>query len=92
MTAQPLHGSGGVIKHLGRFALATHLGQQLLFLHLIRLLGALGGANAEPLEQLHVAVLVRVGSGQQLAAVEDGVGPGHKTHGLHLLIHLLPPG
>ncbi len=39
-------------------------------------------------EQLNIFVFLRVRRGQQLAAVEDGVGPGHKAHCLGLLVHL----
>mmetsp|Transcript_33157 Transcript_33157/g.104889 ORF Transcript_33157/g.104889 Transcript_33157/m.104889 type:complete len:398 (+) Transcript_33157:209-1402(+) len=49
-------------------------------------------AQAERLEELAVRVELRVGRGEQLVAVEDGVGAGHEEHGLLGVAHLEAAG
>ena len=51
-----------------------------------------GSVDAELVEQDAVVVFIRIGCGQQLVAVEDGVGAGEETQRLHLVAHFAAAG
>src|SRR5690606_38410351 len=67
------------------------LHQRLLdggLVHLVVVFLACLGLDAQAGEQLHVLVGLRVAGGQQLLAIENGVGPGQEGQRLHLFVHL----